>query len=75
MCRKITSHWKPFFSKKMAAAASFSYKIGSGGKDFATLLADVLTWSGYWAECNISFQTIIFAVLIVLLGIAQLNNI
>ena len=27
------------------------------------------------AECNISFQTIIFAVLIVLLGIAQLNNI
>ena len=27
------------------------------------------------AECNNSFQTIIFAVLIVLLGIAQLNNI
>ena len=45
----------------MAAAASFSYKIGGGGliltfsykiggggKDLATLLAAVLTWSGYW---------------------------
>ena len=31
MCRKIASHWQPLFSKKMAAAASFSYKIGSGG--------------------------------------------
>ena len=30
MCRKITSHWQPLFYKKMAAAASFSYKIGSG---------------------------------------------
>ena len=30
MCRKITSHWQPLFSKKMAAAASFSYKIGDG---------------------------------------------
>ena len=30
MCRKITSHWQPLFSKKMAAAASFSYKIGGG---------------------------------------------
>ena len=69
MCRKITSHWQPLFSKKMAggsliflqnwrrwhhfptklaAAASFSYKIGGGGKDLATLLAAVLTWSGYW---------------------------
>ena len=70
MCRKIfTSHWQPLISKKMAAAASFSYKIGSGGiiflqnwqrrphffykicgggKDLATLLAAVLTWSGYW---------------------------
>ena len=71
MCRKITSHWQPLFSKKMEAAASFSYKIGGGprllhfptklaaaasfsykiggsGKDLATLLAAVLTWSGYW---------------------------
>ena len=46
MCRKITSHWQPLFSKKMAAAASFSYKIGGGGKDLATLLAALLTWSG-----------------------------
>ena len=30
MCRKITSHWQPLFSKKIAAA-SFSYKIGGGG--------------------------------------------
>ena len=28
MCRKIISHWQPLFSKKMAAAASFSYKVG-----------------------------------------------
>ena len=60
MCRKITSNWQPLFSKKMAAAAaSFSYKIGGcgpaasfsfkiGSKDLATLLAAVLTWSGYW---------------------------
>ena len=54
MCKKITSHWmmigtwQPLFSKKMAAAASFSYKVGGGGKDFATLLAAVKTWSGYW---------------------------
>ena len=34
MCRKITSHWQPLFSKKMAAAASFSYKIGGGGLIF-----------------------------------------
>ena len=83
MCRKITSHWQPLFSKKMAvaasfsykicgggliflqnwqwrphfptklaAAASFSYKIGGGGKDLATLLAAVLTWSGYWISNN-----------------------
>ena len=32
---------------KLAAAASLSYKIG-GGKDLTTLLAVVLTWSGYW---------------------------
>ena len=48
----------------MAAAASFSYKIGGGGlisykiggggdKDLATLLAAVLTWSGYWPIFNI----------------------
>ena len=35
MSRKITSHWQPLFSKKMAAAAaSFSYKIGGGGLIF-----------------------------------------
>ena len=34
VCRKITSHWQPLFSKKMAAAASFSYKIGGGGLIF-----------------------------------------
>ena len=39
MCKKITSHWQPLFSKKMAAgrrqaAASFSYKIGGGGLIF-----------------------------------------
>ena len=34
MCRKITSHWQPLFSKKMAAAASFSYKIGGSGLIF-----------------------------------------
>ena len=33
MCKKITSHWQPLFSKKMAAA-SFSYKIGGGGLIF-----------------------------------------
>ena len=61
MCRKITSHWQPLFSKKMpkwrrrphfptklAAVASFFYKIGGGGKGLVTLLAAVLTWSGYW---------------------------
>ena len=36
MCGKIPSHWQngshfSDFSKKMAAAASFSYKIGGGG--------------------------------------------
>ena len=34
MCRKITSHWQPLFSKKIAAVASFSYKIGGGGLIF-----------------------------------------
>ena len=37
---------RPHFPTKLAAVASFSYKIG--GKDLATLLAAVLTWSGYW---------------------------
>ena len=46
MCRKITSHWQPLFSKQMATALFF-YKIGGGGliflqnwrggKDLATL--------------------------------------
>ena len=41
--------WRwPHFPTKLAAVASFSYKIGGGGKDLATLLAAVLTWSGYW---------------------------
>ena len=34
MCRKIPSHWQPLFSKKMATAASFSYKIGGGSLIF-----------------------------------------
>ena len=38
----------PHFPTKLAAVASFSYKIGGAGKDLATLLAAVLTWSGYW---------------------------
>ena len=41
---------RPHSPTKLAAAASFSYKIGGGGKDLATLLAAVLTWSGYWAD-------------------------
>ena len=36
----------PHFPTKLAAGASFSYKVGGGGKDLATLLAAVLTWSG-----------------------------
>ena len=40
---------RPNFPTKLAAAASFSYKIGGGGKDLVTLLAAVLTWSGYWS--------------------------
>ena len=39
---------RPHFPTKLAAAASFSKKIG--GKDLATLLAAVLTWSGYWKQ-------------------------
>ena len=65
MCRMITSHWQPLFSKKMAAAASFSNKIGGGGKDLATLLAAVLTWSGYWPvparlPVTFSYKTVFF---------------
>ena len=37
------------FPTKLVAAASFSYKIGGGGKDLATLLAAVLTLSEYWS--------------------------
>ena len=40
---------RPHFPTKLAAAATFSYKIGGGGKDLVTLLAAVLTWSGYWS--------------------------
>ena len=45
-------NWRrwPHFPTKLAAATSFSYKIGGGGKDLATLLAAVLTWSGYWGS-------------------------
>ena len=59
MCRKITSHWQPLFSKKMAAAASFSYKIGGGGLNFlknwrrwphfpTKLVAAARIWQHYW---------------------------
>ena len=38
---------RPHFPTKLTAeAASFSNKIGGGGKDLSTLLAAVLTWSG-----------------------------
>ena len=57
ICRKIggsarlnilyVSGWQPLFCKKMAATASFSFKIG-GGQYLVTLLAAVLTWSEYW---------------------------
>ena len=47
MCRKITSHWQPLFSKKMEVAVSFSYKIGGGGIifDFPTKLAAAASFS------------------------------
>ena len=92
VCRKITSHWQPLFSKKtaaaasfshkiggggliflqnwrrwhhfptkLAAAASFSYKIGGSGKDLATLLAAVLTWSGYWEKIIALLFTLMFS--------------
>ena len=43
---------QPHFPTKLAAAASFSNKIGGGGKDLATLLAvcsDMVRRSGYWS--------------------------
>ena len=46
---------RPHLPTKLAAVASFSNKIGGGGKDLATLLAAVLTWSGYWVNTIISF--------------------
>ena len=58
MWTKIPSHWQPLFSKKMAAAASFSYKIGGGGliflqnwrrPHFPTKLAVAARiWQHYW---------------------------
>ena len=63
MCRKITSHWQPLFSKKMAAAAasfsykiggrlavaSFSYKIGGGSLIFLqNWRAAAMIWQHYW---------------------------
>ena len=59
MCRKITSHWQPLFSKKMEAATSFSYKIGGGGLIFlqnwrrwphfpTKLAAAARIWQHYW---------------------------
>ena len=59
MYRKITSHWQPLFSKKMAAAASFSYKISGGGLIFlqnwrrrphfpTKLAAAARIWQHYW---------------------------
>ena len=75
IARKISSHWQPLFSKKMAAprrrphfptklaaAASFSYKIGGGGliflqnwrrrQGFGNITGGVLTWSEYWDGTN-----------------------
>ena len=42
--------WWPHFPTNLAAAASFSNKIGGSGKDLATLQAAVLTWSRYWRK-------------------------
>ena len=50
---------RPHFPIKLAAVASFlviSYKIGGGGKDLATLLEAVLTWSGYWPDGMIGIK-------------------
>ena len=73
MCRNITSHWQPLFSKNMAAAASFSYKIGGGGLIFlqnwrrrwphfpTKLAAAARIWQHYWRlfwhGLDIGFQT------------------
>ena len=49
----LQNWWRwPHFPTKLAEAALFSYKIGGGGKDLATLLAAVLTWSGYWTPLS-----------------------
>ena len=63
--RHIGSHFslrkwwrRPHFPTKLAAVASFSFKIGSGGKDLATLLAGVLTWSGYWIRVSSKMSTV-----------------
>ena len=57
MCRKITSHWQPLFSKKMAAAASFSIKLAEviflqnwhRQPHFPTKLAAAARiWQNYW---------------------------
>ena len=39
----------------MTAAASFSNQIGDGGKDLATLLAAILTWSGSWFIFSLTY--------------------
>ena len=51
----IPSHWQPLFSKKMAAADSFSYKIGGGGLIFLQNLKIsggglifLQNWPHYW---------------------------
>ena len=59
--------WRSLFSRKMAAAVSFSFKIGSNSEYLVTLLVFVLTvtWSGYWASymCTkiyFNFKNLIF---------------
>ena len=44
MCKKIPLHRQPLFSKKMAAVASFSYKIGGGDLIF---LQNWWRWQGF----------------------------
>ena len=51
---------RPHFLTKLAAVASFSYKIGGGGKDLATLLTAVLTWSGFWFQSKNYFRICFF---------------
>ena len=56
--------WRPHFLTKLAAAASFSYKIGGGGliflqnwrrrQGFGNITGGVLTWSGYWNRTHSS---------------------